>query len=124
MVVTSTTAPASAAAHTIIGEANSPLVRATAIHPSPQLMASAGAMRPPVTRAKTTPMTTTTASTTTVTSCQPPNLRNPVVPISAAVLAVVATQTQPKYSPNVPSVTSLSVGRVETLAESNLMRCT
>src|SRR5699024_10478426 len=52
------------------------------------------------------------------------NLRNPVVPISAAVLAVVATQTQPKYSPNVPSVTSLSVGRVEILADSNLMRCT
>src|SRR5699024_12544903 len=43
---------------------------------------------------------------------------------SAAVLAIVATNTQPKYSPNVPSVTNLSVGRVEILVGNNMMRRT
>src|SRR5699024_9530702 len=117
----SATAPAIGAARIRIGEDTSPLQRATAIHPSPQVMDRAGAMRPPVARANPTPTTPTTTSITALINCQPLNLVTPVVPSSAAVLAIVATNTQPKYSPNVPSVTNLSVGRVEILVGNNMM---
>src|SRR5699024_9381781 len=104
-----TAAAAMPAAQTTHGDAKSPLVLAAAIQANPQTIANAGAMQPREYNAITIPTTTTIASTPTVAHCHPGNVPTPAEATNAAALAVVATQTQPKYSPNVPLETSASI---------------
>src|SRR5690625_1352254 len=90
MVAMSTTAAAIAAAHTMLGASNCPLVRATAIHTSPQLIASAGAIRPRVYTPRPIPIAVTNPITVTMTHRHPGNVSSPVVATRAGYVSRMA----------------------------------
>ena len=85
---------------------SSPL-RPTAIQARPHAIAAATATRPPSERAASTPTAATTSSTPTASSCATAGPGSAPDATSVAVtFAQVATATQPRYSPNVPSTTT------------------
>src|SRR5699024_6572800 len=98
-----------AAVHTMMGEVKAPSVRATASQASPQLIAKDGAIKPRVKPANHSPAIGTTTRIATAPHSHPGKVLNPSDANHAAIFAVVATQTQPRYTPKVPCVNNVSV---------------
>ena len=107
MAASRTTAAAMAAVQTRVSLSKVPSVRATATQARPHAVASAGAMRPPSSIAASTATAAATTMPTIPTGISSKEVK-PSAEKVAYVLAKVATSTQPKYRPKVPSVRIIS----------------
>src|SRR5699024_983401 len=73
------------------------------------MTATDATIHPRVKAARPSPAAATTARIPTAAHSQPAKVLNPSVANHAAMFAVVATQTHPRYKPKVPSVNNTSV---------------
>src|SRR5690606_32686297 len=110
------TAVTVAAAVATTGDEGASVARPTAIQSRPQTTAAGAATGRRPARVSATPTTATASSTITARTSGAPKPEKPAPLSAAAMFAQVATLTQPRYSPKVPSTTTRSTAPAGGLA--------